>query len=187
MASCKLCYSPFTTRHPLRIPLKISCEHSFCTECVKKLKDLQGQVISCPLCQVNSVIPEQGVDYLEKNLEILGLSEIASKEYDKCQHCIRKTYPPKAATLHCLDCDSVYCGSCSDQIHLKIDNQDHLIRLSKSRDDLRSGRLTSESSRSCRVTPARDEKRPISARSLSPDVECEGSLQTRPGSDMHSV
>lgn len=135
-------------KHANRVPRQLECEHTFCTVCIQKLFDLQGQGVVCPLnCKKVTVVPAEGVGELVRNISVLGLKE-NSKDYDKCKNCIKTTYPPKSATMHCLDCNTSYCGACSDVVHLKIENQDHLIRLSKSRDDLSTSRTNLSSAQS---------------------------------------
>ena len=52
--------------------------------------------------------------------------------------CSATTYPPRSATLHCVDCQKVLCGVCSDKIHVQEKNLDHVIRLANSADDVES-------------------------------------------------
>eukprot|EP00794_Sanderia_malayensis_P000311 gene311-941_t len=129
---CTLCYCNFDIKQPYRIPRKLHCEHTFCTDCIKKLQDLQGQAIECPLCQKTTLIPASGLDALEKNLDIVGL-KIKSTEPEKCKHCIHKVFPSKPVTLFCNDCDTFFCGSCSDAEHLKPENSLHSIILSSAK------------------------------------------------------
>lgn len=60
---------------------------------------------------------------------------------DVCSHCVRKVYPPKPVTLFCRDCETSYCGSCSDAEHLKPENIRHSIIL----DSLRTSFKTDNS------------------------------------------
>jgi len=131
MAACKLCFNNFTTRFPERIPRLLDCKHSFCTECLSKLKDLQGAVVQCPSCLYVTTIPCKGVDYLDKDETTLS-QQINIKSCKKCKHCSHSTYPTKNATLYCNNCDDYFCGVCSDNVHMKIGNQDHAVRLAYS-------------------------------------------------------
>ncbi|XP_057308391.1 E3 ubiquitin-protein ligase TRIM71-like [Hydractinia symbiolongicarpus] len=170
--ACKLCYDKYSLKQPEKAPRKLQCNHIFCTECIEKLKQLQGLAIECPSCLTITTIPSQGVDYLPKDYNVLGIIE-GSKTYEQCKHCKKLTYPPKSATLHCSDCRDVYCGSCSDKMHLKVENQDHVIRLANSFDDMKLIRSTSrkESSSMKSVSPF-DEKRQL-RRQLSMNSVCE--------------
>lgn len=112
---------------------------------MEKLKQLQGPSIECPVCYCVTVIPLKGVDHLPKQLDVLGITE-GSKVYEKCKHCIKTTYPPRSATLHCIDCQNFYCGACSDKTHLQVDNQNHIVRLASSNDDMRLSRNSSRTS-----------------------------------------
>ena len=103
------------------------------------MKQLQGLAIECPLCLTITTTPQKGIDHLPKAFNVLGILE-GSKMYERCKSCIKTTYPPNSATLHCIDCQDVYCGACSDKVHLKVENQDHILRLANSFDDKRLSR-----------------------------------------------
>ena len=98
------------------------------SDCIAKLKDLQGQAIECPLCHKPTLIPLSGVESLVTNLDAVGLGE-PEKKPEICKHCVHKVYPPKPVTLFCKDCESSYCGTCSDVEHLKPENIKHLVTL----------------------------------------------------------
>ncbi len=102
------------------------------SDCIQKLQDLQGQAIECPLCQKPTLIPDSGLDALEKNLDIVGL-KVKETEPEKCKHCIQKVYPSRPVTLFCNDCDTFLCGSCSDEEHLKPENAMHSIILASAK------------------------------------------------------
>ena len=116
-----------------------------------KLKDLHGDVVECPSCKLRTLLPEDKIENLSKNLEILKV--VLKKEDDEqvCNFCIRKIYPPKPATFYCADCGVYSCGSCSDQIHSQLEFRTHSIclatitRTSNSSDEM--NRSSSVSSR----------------------------------------
>eukprot|EP00111_Clytia_hemisphaerica_P018046 TCONS_00053396-protein len=143
--TCKLCYDSYSKKILERIPRKLECLHTFCTGCIQKLTNLQGHTIECPLCFMMTITPFKGVDHLPLNNDIIR--ELSTrKPFQKCNFCIKTTYPPRSATLHCINCEKLYCGSCSDQIHVKEENLDHIIRLSNSMDDVQLSRQSSAKS-----------------------------------------
>ena len=101
--------------------------------------------------------PFNGVDYLPKDNVILRHIN-ARKPFQKCKFCIKTTYPARSATLHCVNCETVYCGSCSDKIHTKDENQDHIIRLANSHDDMQLSRQTSARSSLFKSPPPLEQK-----------------------------
>ena len=105
--------------------------------CIQKLKNLRGHAIECPLCFVVTILPLKGVDHLSPNEEIIKQLTVR-RAFQKCQSCSTTTYPPRSATLHCVDCKKVYCGVCSDKVHTREDNMEHVIRLADSADDRES-------------------------------------------------
>ncbi len=70
----------------------------FFLDCIKKLQDLQGQAIECPLCQKPTLIPSSGIDGLEKNLDVVGI-RVKEVEPEKCQLCIHKVNKIPILTL----------------------------------------------------------------------------------------
>lgn len=117
----------------------------FSLECLLKLNQSQEDQssIECPLCLEVTIPPVKGIDYLPTEYALLKTKSPSSKIYTKCKFCIKKTYPPKSATLHCVDCQTFYCGSCSDDVHLKVKNQDHVLRLANSIEDVQLSRIAS--------------------------------------------
>ena len=132
--------------------------------CIQKLTNLQGRTIECPLCFMMTITPYKGVDHLPLNNDIVRELS-ARKPFQKCTWCIKTTYPPRSATLHCINCEKLYCGSCSDQIHIKEENLDHIIRLANSMDDVQLSRQSSAKSGVVRSLQL-EEKPPNKASSL---------------------
>lgn len=125
---CPLCYSSYGTGFPQRIPRELDCRHTFCTECLLKLQELQGTVIECSSCKLRTLLPANGVDGLDKNMDLLqAVLQSEQEEQQLCNFCIQKVYPPKPATFYCPDCDVFMCGSCSDNIHSQLEFRCHGI------------------------------------------------------------
>ena len=147
-------------------------------DCIEKLKDLQGQAIECPLCQKPTLIPSSGVESLATNLDAVGLGE-PERVPDICIHCVRKIYPPRPVTLFCRDCETSYCGSCSDVEHLKPENIRHSIILDSLKTSLKNGSSVSVDVPELVVD---DYARPFSGSSLIQPVSHIPHLHSRPSS-----
>ena len=96
-----------------------------------KLEEYQGAVIECTRCKVRSILPANGVLGLKKNYDLL-MEAMKTNEDDRelCNFCIRKlVYPPRTVTLICSDCQVMFCGLCSDEIHEQLEFRMHNIRL----------------------------------------------------------
>lgn len=135
---CPLCYSSYGTGFPQRIPRELDCRHTFCTECLLKLQELQGSVIECSSCKLRTLLPTNGVDGLDKNVDLLqAILQTEEEEQKLCNFCIKKVYPSKPATFFCSTCDVFMCGSCSDNIHSQLEFRCHSIcRASDAKDGI---------------------------------------------------
>ena len=66
----------------------------FSTECLLKLQELQGSVIECFSCKLRTLLPSNGVDGLDKNMDLLhAILQTEEEEQKLCNFCIRKVYP----------------------------------------------------------------------------------------------
>ena len=108
----------------------------FSTECLLKLQELQGSVIECSSCKLRTLLPSDGVDGLDKNMDLLhAILQTEEEEQKLCNFCIHKVYPAKPATFYCSDCEVFMCGSCSDTIHSQLEFRCHgICRASEAKD-----------------------------------------------------
>lgn len=151
---CPLCYSRYGTGFPQRIPRELDCRHTFCTECLLKLQELQGSVIECCSCKLRTLLPTNGVDGLDKNMDLLkAVLQSEEEEQKLCNFCIQKVYPSKPATFYCSECDVLMCGSCSDVIHSQLEFRCHdITRASTVKDEtgeVQRSKVSSQCSSSC--------------------------------------
>ncbi|XP_032238176.2 E3 ubiquitin-protein ligase TRIM33 [Nematostella vectensis] len=127
--TCPLCYTAYGTGYPQRIPRILDCSHTFCTECIMKIKELQGDVVECPTCKLRTLLTSS-VDCLEKNMDILTAVFAAEQEEEPvCNFCASKVYPPKPARFFCTECAVYSCGNCSDEIHSQMEFRTHGVSL----------------------------------------------------------
>lgn len=106
------------------------------SECITKIGDLQGDVIECPTCKLRTLLSNDGVEGLPKNVDLLTAVFESEKEQElTCNFCASKVYPPKPARFFCTECSVYSCGSCSDEIHSQIEFRTHDICLASAKCD----------------------------------------------------
>ncbi|XP_021334643.1 RING finger protein 17 isoform X1 [Danio rerio] len=105
--TCKICGSPYTLPEDEAVgnlPHVLLCGHIFCCTCLRALQS-QGNVITCPECQMDTRTSEEGVDGLEVDSRIIGLIYTARMNTkkghsgDKWKSQKFKS-PPSSAAVH---------------------------------------------------------------------------------------
>ncbi|XP_033637319.1 E3 ubiquitin-protein ligase TRIM56-like [Asterias rubens] len=112
---CPICLTRFTD------PKILDCQHSFCLKCLHDLTDKQDpktNIIICPVCRENTLIPEKGVSALlncfflssliDDVINLEGLKEDTNPRSSTCQGCDEGL----KAVSWCVDCDMSFCTAC---------------------------------------------------------------------------
>ena len=102
--SCHVCFEDQTKR----TPRLLSCHHSFCQDCIKKLVK-QGKV-ECPTCRNTTPIAEGDVTKLPMNFMLIKMKECVDKllhDQMLCQMCGLTT-----ANKKCWECMLLLCDQC---------------------------------------------------------------------------
>src|SRR6218665_376238 len=134
ITECPICMSVFTD------PRMLPCIHTFCFECLKSTSEAMqkkpGDKMPCPLCRKDFVIPEDGVNGVQKNFFMQNLLEFkttlqmgsATITCDMCD-AINEDREGKipTATMRCLQCQENYCPSCVKVHKFQKFNKDHQI------------------------------------------------------------
>ena len=130
---CKLCDKTYQHKDG---PLLMSCLHSFCKPCLVKhgkKEECVDNKISCPTCNVRSLLPNNDISQLPINLRLSRLVKItmyekqAEEGHIKCQKC--KGAPKDATTFSCNRCKFL-CDDCkSDYEHYFDDEELEFIDL----------------------------------------------------------
>src|SRR6218665_20447 len=119
ITECPICMNAFIQ------PRILPCIHTFCFECLKHISEAEqkkpGQGMNCPLCRKEFVIPEEGMNGVQKNFFMENLLEFKKtlqigRDTIICHMCnIRnegKVGEIPKATMRCLECQDNYCDSC---------------------------------------------------------------------------
>ena len=103
--TCQVCLEDQTKR----TPRLLSCHHSFCQDCIKKLVK-EGKV-ECPTCRKITLIAENDVAELSMNFMLMKMKEhvdklVKNKQY-LCQVC-----DLIVADKKCRECSHLLCDPC---------------------------------------------------------------------------
>ena len=111
--NCGICLGDF------KKPKILPCFHTFCLDCLKSYVEKTGRngKFTCPLCLVETDIPDGGVERLQTNFYIKAEQAKTLSLMDaKCEVCDAET---SKAENRCLECDQNLCHNCS-KTHLKM-------------------------------------------------------------------
>ena len=125
---CSICFEGYNDRE--KCPRMLSCGHSFCSRCLKRL--LRGNTIDCPKCR-NPVAVPSGVHGLSKNFALLDIvNETVPKQHagntghtgtHECEACDEK-HP---ATFCCLECKENFCKTAAQFHKRSKTSRDHRV------------------------------------------------------------
>ncbi|XP_025058844.1 E3 ubiquitin-protein ligase TRIM23-like [Alligator sinensis] len=70
---CGICYEAYRVPSRWRVPKLLLCHHSLCLSCLRKLvcHNRAFSFISCPFCRTVTLVPEQGLQALKNDEDIL--------------------------------------------------------------------------------------------------------------------
>jgi len=108
VTTCPICFEDFSS------PRSLPCLHSFCFKCLQShCKDKQpGTKQQCPLCRVEFMIPQNGLEGLVVNFVLQNL--IASKRASRAEPCEVCSTDEQFvyATVFCVQCSQRLCERC---------------------------------------------------------------------------
>lgn len=113
--TCSICFEIY------KDPKTLPCLHSFCKDCINKLRQEKAGKNSypCPICRELFQLPEDGADDLKTNFCLKNLIDFvtSTKEVKKlCSFCRIKGETIDATSL-CLTCNDLLCPECADHRH----------------------------------------------------------------------
>src|SRR6218665_953406 len=154
ITECSICMSAFTD------PRMLSCIHTFCFECLKHTAEATqkkpGDKMPCPLCRKEVVIPEDGINGVQKNFFIENLLEYKTmlqmgSNAIICDICnIRnegKAGHIPEAIMRCSECKEHYCDGCVKVHQFQKATKDH--QLIKIGSDIKPERNRITSTKTC--------------------------------------
>ena len=109
---CSICYDSLTKG----TPKILRCGHSFCLQCVTKLK--KGYKISCPKCRKKTKLSHGDVGILATNYDLLDIGNIPVSNTSNCESCGKK-HVTKKASHTCVQCFRKLCPACVEE-HQKL-------------------------------------------------------------------
>ena len=107
--SCPVCFQVY--RNPKYLP----CYHSYCEECLEKLRTAECK-ITCPECRKEATVPEGGVKSLPNNFlvnrlvdELILKCKVQGEEV-QCDNCNEND----PVVSHCPNCNLFLCRVCNE-------------------------------------------------------------------------
>ncbi|UYV83691.1 TRIM2 [Cordylochernes scorpioides] len=82
----------------------LPCLHTFCAQCLVQAIPPQSLTLSCPVCQQQSILPEQGVSGLQPNAFVSALMELLSQACHSCGAAPCASKCPSCAVYLCESC-----------------------------------------------------------------------------------
>ncbi|XP_013417982.1 E3 ubiquitin-protein ligase TRIM56-like [Lingula anatina] len=109
--NCPICLVEYTD------PTDLPCQHTFCKGCLSTLiSDLKpGSKFSCPVCQREIEVPENGLEGFKHNFFVESLQDTVLKptKKAKCSFCALASETETVATSKCITCHDYLCEKCS--------------------------------------------------------------------------
>ena len=122
--SCSVCMVTFED------PKQLPCLHSFCLHCLNGILRPSGRhdIITCPECRRESIVPKDGLKDLPTNFRINSLLDVlAIKECNtagvKCENCGQKN----SHSLYCFQCCAFWCDYCITAHNIFRANKEHRV------------------------------------------------------------
>ena len=127
--TCSICLEMY------RDPVSLPCLHSFCLECVKRIRpqtnpSLRGSVfIVCPQCRIKVTLQwKGGVDNLPRNFDLANIVAKFRQQKEKSQErkvekeCTICPTHKKDIGLYCMTCYALMCMDCTEFLkgHLRF-------------------------------------------------------------------
>ncbi|XP_061187124.1 E3 ubiquitin/ISG15 ligase TRIM25-like [Saccostrea echinata] len=102
---CPICTEEYDEEK--HVPRLLPCQHSFCTECLKK--GIKGGKLICSMCKRSYKLKEKGIDYFPKDITKRSLREIINRiAATSCHICKRL----ESARFECTSCNIQVCKGC---------------------------------------------------------------------------
>jgi len=102
LTKCSICLENFDQ------PKSLPCLHTFCLKCLQNLCQnvRPGQRKGCPICRKEFRIPNDGVEALPLNFDMVALMEV-NRGIEYCDQ-----HSDEALKLFCFDCNTDICVVC---------------------------------------------------------------------------
>ncbi|KYQ92498.1 hypothetical protein DLAC_06485 [Tieghemostelium lacteum] len=113
--SCSICYELFDK------PISLPCSHTFCKTCIEDLisnskLNNNSNTFLCPLCRIETKIPEKGIDGFPLNGFFMSAIEKMKKANNFCPRFCDQCTTKKVARK-CEQCNLFLCKGCCELLH----------------------------------------------------------------------
>ena len=146
---CAICLNVFNE------PKILSCSHTFCLSCLKRLLEsqLDGNKLPCPVCKQVTDVPDGDVSRVQTNIDLKSLVEDVKNKQPSCTTCKGNKEPE--AVSYCQDCEKYLCASCQKKHSEWGAFSDHRVHSMK---DISTGKFVLKRRRKCKKHQQEDEE-----------------------------
>ena len=146
---CAICLNVFNE------PKILSCSHTFCHTCLKRLLEsqLDGKKLPCPVCRNVTDVPDGDVSRVQTNIALMSLVDDVKNQQQKCTNCKGNENPD--AISYCQDCGKYLCSSCHERHSEWEGFTDHVVH---SMMEVSTGKVVLKRRRKCKKHQQEDEE-----------------------------
>ena len=146
---CAICLNVFNE------PKILSCSHTFCHPCLKRLLEsqLDRKKLPCPVCRKVTDVPGGDISRVQTNIALMSLVDDVKNQQQNCTNCKGSENPE--AVSYCQECSKYFCVSCHKTHSDWVGFSDHPV---SSMSDVCVGKVVLKRRRKCKKHQQEDEE-----------------------------
>lgn len=121
--TCCICTKEFD--EDLYVPRVLPCLHTFCQTCLKKM--LKGEILSCPMCKTEYLLPTEGVYVFPKDATRRNLIEFLRVRKRSSDIICKDCPDDNVASEFCKECYIFMCLECTRAHRRSLASRKHAV------------------------------------------------------------